>query len=75
MNTMKKEIEVKAKVSDMSALRTKLESLGCVFGEPVVQEDAIFVDFDGDFTAFMPQTNFLRIRKAKGKIIFTLKQP
>lgn len=72
---MKKEIEVKAKVDDLQELRQKLENLGCIFGDSVKQEDTIFCNFDGDYTKFMPGSNFLRIRKAKGKIMFTLKQP
>lgn len=72
---MQKEIEVKARVDDLSEIRTKLETLGCIFSEPVTQEDHLFVNFDGDYTVFMPNTNFLRIRKMKDKILFTLKQP
>ena len=72
---MKKEIEVKAKAENLSLIRIKLEALGCTFTDPIVQDDTIFVNFDGDFTKFAPGTNFLRIRKAKGKILFTLKQP
>lgn len=71
---MKREIEVKAKVDDFTKIRDELEKLGCVFSDPIIQEDTIFVNFDGDFTKFMPDTNFLRIRKMKDKILFTLKQ-
>lgn len=71
---MQKEIEVKAKVADTAAVRAQLEALGCAFTEPVTQEDAIFVDFEGDFAEFRPETNFLRIRRAHGKILFTLKR-
>lgn len=73
--TIQKEIEVKAKVKDLVVVKTKLEELGCTFSEPVIQDDTIFVNFAGDFTKFVPGTNFLRIRKAKGKVLFTLKQP
>lgn len=72
---MKKEIEVKAKVEDLGVLKKKIEELGCTFSNPAEQKDTIFVNFDGDFTAFMPGTNFLRIRETNSKIIFTLKQP
>jgi adenylate cyclase, class 2 len=72
---MKKEIEVKAKVEDLNILKKKLEELGCVFSLPTEQKDTIFVNFDSDFTAFMPGTNLLRIRETNSKIIFTLKQP
>lgn len=71
---MKKEIEVKAKAGNLKEIKTKLEALGCTFTEPIVQEDVIFVNYSGDFSDFKPGQNFLRIRKAKGKILFTLKQ-
>lgn len=77
---MKKEIEVKARVSDFAHVRTQLEQLGCVFSEPIRQEDDVYVNFDQDFTAPAPRgTNFLRIRKEqrgdRSRILFTLKQP
>jgi adenylate cyclase class 2 len=72
---MKKEIEVKAEVGDLNIVKIELEKIGCVFGDPIVQEDTIFVNFDTDFTKFMTDTNFLRIRKTKDKIFFTLKRP
>lgn len=72
---MKKEIEVKVKTTHHPEIQAKLESLGCVFSTPAIQDDAIYVNFDEDFTAFMPETNFLRIRASGGKYIFTLKQP
>ena len=72
---MKKEIEVKAKVSDLNIVKIELEKLGCVFGEPVVQDDTTFVNFDTDYANFMKDTNFLRIRKTKDKIFFNLKRP
>jgi adenylate cyclase class 2 len=72
---MQKEIEVKAKVNNLEELKSKLIELGCIFNEPEVQEDTTFVNFDGDYTVFMPETNFIRIRKTKDSIIFTLKRP
>jgi adenylate cyclase class 2 len=71
---MPKEIEVKATVANPAALKSQLESLGCIFSEPVTQHDTIFVDFDGDFSAPKTGRNFLRIREAGGKLFFTLKQ-
>ncbi len=70
-----KEIEVKAKVKSFEEIKAKLEELGCTFTEPVIQDDTIFVNFDSDFAGIKPaDANFLRIRKAKGKILFTLKR-
>jgi adenylate cyclase class IV len=73
---MQKEIEVKAKVNDLNILKNKLIDLGCVFTESIVQNDAIFTNFDdADFTKFTNNKNFLRIRKTRDKIYFTLKRP
>jgi adenylate cyclase, class 2 len=73
---MQKEIEVKAKIDDLNILKNKLTDLGCVFSEPIVQNDIIFINFnDADFTKFTNNKNFLRIRKTKDKIYFTLKRP
>lgn len=72
---MKKEIEVKAKLVDEEAIKQKLVDLGCVFSEPIDQDDAWFVNFTTSYTTFMPKTNFIRIRKSKGKVLFTLKHP
>ncbi len=71
---MKKEIEVKAKIGDKHEVMKKLAALGCVFTEPTKQEDSIFTNYKGDFTKIPLGDNVLRIRKAKGKIILTLKQ-
>jgi adenylate cyclase class 2 len=73
---MRKEIEVKARVSDLEGLARKLEALGCTFSEPVYQHDVAYVDESyGDFGAFHPGKNLLRIRESRGKHIFTIKQP
>ncbi len=75
---MQKEIEVKAKVSSFQSVREQLEKLGCIFSEPIRQEDDVFVNFDGDFTQLKLGENFLRIRRenkvGKTRILFTLKQ-
>ena len=70
-----REIEVKAKIADIKYVREKLEKLGCVFSEPVRQEDSIYSLPDVPFEVFKPDINLLRIRKENGKIIFTLKRP
>jgi len=72
---MKKEIEVKAMVPDLNIVKIKLEKLGCIFGDPVFQDDTIYVNFYTDYAKFMNDFNFLRIRKTKDKIFFTLKRP
>ena len=38
-----KEIEVKAKVRNLEEVKQKLSALGCVFSEPVLQDDRIYL--------------------------------
>ena len=70
-----REIEVKAKVTDKEAVKKQLEKLGCVFLEPIRQEDSVSSLPDIPFEVFKPDINLLRIRKENGKVIFTLKRP
>lgn len=71
---MKKEIEVKVKVENFQNLLKKLTDLGCMFTEPVIQEDTIFINYDRPFIEFKTGDSFLRIRKTAGKTIFTFKR-
>ena len=73
---MRKEIEVKARVSDLEVLAKKLENMGVVLSEPIIQNDQTFIDESyGSYDKFQPGRNILRIRENNGKFIFTLKQP
>lgn len=72
---MKKEIEVKARVTNKEVIISRLSAWECVLSEPIEQHDTIYVNFDSDYTTYMPGTNFLRIRKTPTKTYFTLKQP
>ena len=72
---MRKEIEVKARVSDLNNLTKRLKVFGVSLSEPIIQNDETFVDNNyGDYDKFQPEKNVLRIRKSNGKFIFTLKQ-
>jgi adenylate cyclase, class 2 len=71
---MKREIEVKVKIESFDEVLGKLKELGCEFSEPVRQEDTIFINYDRPFIEFTTHDPFLRIRKTKGKTIFTFKQ-
>ncbi len=71
---MKREIEIKVKIDSFDAVKNKFAELGCTWTEPVIQDDTTFVNYDGDYMKWKPNTNFLRIRKMKGKTLFTLKQ-
>lgn len=70
-----KEIEVKAKLKNKEEVMKKLESLGCVFDKPVIQNDVIYAEKVGSFALFDSNEVFLRIRvKNNSKIIFTAKK-
>lgn len=70
-----KEIEVKAKADDLSALKEKLLKLGCQFSEPVTQEDRIFLPNGVEYPD-IKQTGspVVRVREANGTITLTLKK-
>jgi adenylate cyclase class 2 len=71
---MRKEIEVKARISDADALIKRLTELSCVFSEPITQEDHVFIHKNDPFPVKLG-TNVFRIRKNNGKFIFTFKRP
>jgi adenylate cyclase, class 2 len=71
---MKREIEVKASVKDFKNLKEQLTKLGCTFSEPVTQHDEIFLKKPKAFGDHKLGDPVLRIRQAKGKVIFTLKK-
>jgi len=70
-----REIEVKALVRDPKAVVQKLETQGCVLGNPVTQEDIIFVREPGSSVdEYLENDVFVRLRTlSTGKIIFTAK--
>ncbi|MES2994825.1 MAG: class IV adenylate cyclase [Patescibacteria group bacterium] len=70
-----REIEVKARVSEPAKLIEKLEALGCVFTDPVSQEDIIFVREPGSSVdEYLENHHFLRLRTlGDGRTIFTAK--
>lgn len=70
-----KEIEVKAKVSDLEVLAKKLEGIGCVISKPVEQDDTVFINYEGSFVDFKSGGIFVRIRRMKDKSFLTVKQP
>jgi adenylate cyclase class 2 len=66
------EVEVKARLKDRQAFKTKLEGLGCKFSEELHQIDDIFTPTNEEFPPPMGRP-VLRIRTQNGKFIFTLK--
>ena len=77
-----KEIEVKAKLKNKLQVMNKLKALGCVFEEPVVQEDMVYAEHVNSLEEFLSNKMFLRIRvkdslpagQAGKKVLFTLKK-
>ena len=69
------EVEVKARVKDMAALRSALESDGCVFSSPVTQKDTVYTPNDVAVHPVPAGVNVLRLREQNGKCKITLKQP
>jgi predicted adenylyl cyclase CyaB len=68
-----KEVEVKAKLRNKEAALKKLEELGCLLGEPIVQSDSIFVPLDIHELPAAIGVPILRIRENNGKYLMTLK--
>lgn len=71
---MKKEIEVKAKICDPKLTMKKIQALGCVFSEPLVQHDEVFVNIPNPYPLHVSGSVFLRIRNNNGNILFTMKK-
>lgn len=72
---MRKEIEVKARVTNLEELEKKIEALGISLSEPIIQNDETFADnYYGNYADFQPGKNILRIRESNGEYIFTIKQ-
>lgn len=67
------EIEVKAKVNDLSIILEKLKNLNSTLSEPVTQKDKIFLHNSTDFPRIKSGVRVLRIRDTNGKITLTLK--
>ncbi len=69
-----KEVEIKIKVNDFNDIKKKFEDLGCIFSEAIEQSDMVYIPNSEPGVPVPPGTNVLRIRKQKGKTLFTLKQ-
>lgn len=72
----KLEIETKARLVEREAVMQKLESLGCVLGEPKTQDDTVFAAKTATLEEFLSNDVFLRIRIQDGqKVVLTAKKP
>lgn len=68
-----REIEVKAKIKDLSPLEERLKQLGVKLGEPVQQNDVIYFDGEKRFNE-LQICNFVRIRRTNTGAFLTLKR-
>ena len=68
-----REVEVKAHIRDEVELLERLSGQGGVLGEPVTQEDTVYVKEVGSMQLFLGNDHFLRIRKTPERVMFTLK--
>lgn len=75
MSSERKEIEVKATLSDLNGFCSQLRKLGVELSDPITQNDVTFVDANyGAYDKFQAGKNILRIREHNGTYLFTLKQ-
>lgn len=65
-----REIEVKAKVNDLTLLLEKANDLGIKFGRPIFQDDSTY---ETKISKTDPAWNIFRIRKQENQIILTMK--
>jgi adenylate cyclase class 2 len=68
------EVEVKARVSSFEELQSRLRALGCIFADPRIQHDRIYLHSSLEFSDKTVGTLYLRIRDSNGKHVFTLKK-
>ncbi|MFA5994431.1 MAG: class IV adenylate cyclase [Parcubacteria group bacterium] len=68
------EVEVKARVSSFTEIQSNLAKMGCIFSEPSIQKDRIYLPNGIEFPDKTKGTLFARIRNSNGKFIFTLKK-
>lgn len=72
---MKTEIEVKARIENKEILLQALAQLGCMFSDPIRQDDTVFVLKVGTLEEFLSNETFLRIRiQDDGAAILTAKK-
>ncbi len=69
-----KEVEIKAHVADLSAIKKQLVELGCNFSDPLRQEDRVYLQKGLELADTGVGLVALRIRNSNGTHILTLKQ-
>lgn len=71
---MRKEIEVKAKASNLQDIVEELESKGCSISDRITQKDYVFISSDVSYDDMKFGDIFLRVRETPKASYFTLKQ-
>lgn len=69
-----REVEVKAKIRDVSAVLSRLAGIGCKLSAPVQQKDTVYVPIGMKIPVPMG-VSVLRLREQKDKTLFTFKVP
>lgn len=69
-----REIEVKARITNIHTLRKNIAALGCIFSDPFTQDDHIFFEHGFHMSRFQEGLIGIRIRYQEGKIVFTCKK-
>ncbi len=69
-----REVEVKARIHDLSHLIGELARIGCELNAVVQQKDTVYVP-KGMSIPVPENTNVLRLREQAGKVLLTLKIP
>lgn len=74
MTTTRKEIEIKAKITNYKSLLVRLDELGITLSKPSIQHDQVFWPNGAKFEDLTSGTPVLRIRDENDQFLFTLKQ-
>ncbi len=69
-----KEVEVKAKIKDITDFKKELTKKGFIFSETIIQKDKIYLPNGLDYSNIPHDVACLRIRDSNGKYILTLKK-
>ncbi len=73
---MNREVEIKVSIEgNIDDVIHNLSQNGIVLGEPVIQEDSVFCNYEGDYRKYPNGALFFRIRKQGDFHLFTMKSP
>jgi adenylate cyclase class 2 len=68
-----KEVEVKIEIVDIEQIKKVLAGQDCIFSQPIIQQDVVYIPNEVPTVPCPAGTNVLRIRKQGEKSFFTLK--